>query len=126
MPIIGSFAAGSKGGFGGRGGFGPPYTLQYLVVAGGGAGGWAGAGAGGFRTSCSTVDAGKNLTITVGAGGATGSVRGGYSEISGAPFPSPFQSTAGGGASQNSDGTGTGGNGGFGGSGAGAHRKWSS
>lgn len=75
MPILGSFGAAGKGGFG-RGG-GAPYTIQYLVVAGGGSGGTfsyggAGGGAGGYRTIASKtyeVVSGANYTVTVGAGG---------------------------------------------------------
>jgi hypothetical protein len=75
MPIKGSFAAGSVAGFGGRGGFGPPYFVQYLILAGGGSGGYSsgpGGGAGGYRTiACKTyeVQKGRPYEITVGAGG---------------------------------------------------------
>jgi hypothetical protein len=76
MPIIGSFGAGSKGGFG-RGG-GKPYFVQYLVVSGGGSGsnwsyGGGGGGAGGYRIiACKTYEVvgGKNYTVTIGAGGS--------------------------------------------------------
>jgi hypothetical protein len=92
MPIIGSFGAGSVGGFGqGRGGFGAPVSMDFLVIAGGGNGGSkggtaaGGAGAGGYRNSYASENSGRNspteanieprtgevLTITVGAGGAT-------------------------------------------------------
>ena len=37
MPLLGTFGAASKGGYG-RGGA-APVTLQYLVIAGGGGGG---------------------------------------------------------------------------------------
>ena len=51
--------------------------VDYLVVAGGGGGGWFGAGgggAGGFRAGTGlSVTAGTTYTVTVGAGGATGS-----------------------------------------------------
>jgi hypothetical protein len=73
MPIIGSFGAGSKGGFG-RGG-GKPYFVRYLVIAGGGSGGASqggGGGAGGYREiACKTLEVvgGKSYTVTVGAGG---------------------------------------------------------
>ena len=56
-----------------------PYSVDFLVVAGGGgsgasqAGGGSGAGgAGGFRTSTQTVAAGVAITVTVGDGGAGG------------------------------------------------------
>jgi hypothetical protein len=92
MPIIGSFGAGSVGGFGqGRGGFGAPVSMDFLVIAGGGNGGSkggtaaGGAGAGGYRNSYASENSGRNspteanieprkgevLTITVGAGGTT-------------------------------------------------------
>ena len=51
-----------------------PTTVEYLVVAGGGAGGgWAGGGggAGGYRTATGySITSGVNITVTVGAGGA--------------------------------------------------------
>ena len=50
------------------------FPIQYVVVAGGGAGGTilAGGGAGGYRTSNSfLVNPQTNYTVTVGAGGAT-------------------------------------------------------
>lgn len=63
MPILSSFGGGSKGGFGGRGGFGPPYFVQYLIIGGGGSGGHgygAGGGAGGYRTiACKTLEVQK-------------------------------------------------------------------
>jgi hypothetical protein len=53
MPIIGSFAAGSAGGYGQRKGIArQPYTADFLVIAGGGGGGrdrGGGGGAGGYR-----------------------------------------------------------------------------
>jgi hypothetical protein len=51
------------------------YTASYLVVSGGGGGGSAhggGGGAGGLLTGSSTLAAGTNYTVTVGAGGAGG------------------------------------------------------
>ena len=74
MPIIGSFGAGSAGGFGQRKG-GKPYFVRYLVIAGGGGGGGdqgGGAGAGGYREiACKTLEvvSGKGYTVSVGAGG---------------------------------------------------------
>ena len=58
-------------GFGGD--FLLPYTVTYLVVAGGGAGGagsGGGGGAGGYRASTLELGIGEQYTITVGAGGA--------------------------------------------------------
>jgi hypothetical protein len=78
MPILGSFAAGSKGGYGKGGKKSDPIDVDYLVIAGGGGGGFndtngGGGGAGGYRTSFPggsklTVDSG-NIPITIGAGG---------------------------------------------------------
>ena len=80
MPIIGSFGAGSKGGFG-RGGK-KIFEIDYLVIAGGGGGGRdlsGGGGAGGFRLSYGAtplssqepieLEAGTPYTVTIGAGG---------------------------------------------------------
>jgi len=56
-------------------GDGLPYSVNYLVVAGGGGAGsgYGGAGgAGGYRTSTLSVTAGVANTVTVGAGGAAG------------------------------------------------------
>jgi hypothetical protein len=55
-----------------------PYSVDFLVVAGGASGGCAlapsdasgGGGAGGFRTSTQTVSSGTVITVTVGDGGA--------------------------------------------------------
>ena len=72
MPIIGSFGAGSAGGYGQRKGGLQPYDIDFLLVAGGGAGGGTGGGggAGGFRKFTSqTVNPGETVTITVGTGG---------------------------------------------------------
>jgi hypothetical protein len=69
-----------------------PYSIDFLVVAGGGEGGngsYSGAGgAGGLRTSTQSIDPGVTITVTVGAGGtgtpATGrGVSGSNSSISG-------------------------------------------
>jgi hypothetical protein len=53
MPILGSFGAGSKGGYGRGGNF--PYSVDFLVIAGGASSGHAGTGggggAGGYRSS---------------------------------------------------------------------------
>ena len=49
-----------------------PSLVDYLVVAGGGAGGqvWGGGGAGGMRTGSLSVSVSEALPVTVGAGGA--------------------------------------------------------
>jgi hypothetical protein len=51
----------------------PPYSIDFLVVAGGGSGGstyiGAGGGAGGYRTSTQSVGIGTVITVTVGDGG---------------------------------------------------------
>jgi hypothetical protein len=62
-----------------------PYSIDFLVVAGGGSGGreaissgvGGGGGAGGFRTSTQTVSAGTVITVTVGDGGAVAGASGG-------------------------------------------------
>jgi len=62
-----------------------PYSIDFLVIAGGGGtgnmpsgnAGAGGAGAGGYRTSTQTVNSGVAITVTVGDGGAGGS-SGGY------------------------------------------------
>ena len=75
MPIIGSFAAASKSGFG-RGGGSTILSVDYLVIAGGGGGGGddgGGGGGGGMRTSFpggTKIDYEKDSTITIGAGGS--------------------------------------------------------
>jgi hypothetical protein len=53
----------------------PPYSIDFLVVAGGGSGGCGkmyggGGGAGGYRTSTQSVSVGTAITVTVGDGGA--------------------------------------------------------
>ena len=72
-----------------------PYSIDFLVVAGGGSGGQSsgsptptgggggGGGAGGFRTSTQTANVGTVITVTVGDGGATGNNSGSNSSISG-------------------------------------------
>jgi hypothetical protein len=61
----------------------PPYSVDYLVVAGGGAGGFGGysasggGGAGGLTSGSLTLDGGSVYTITVGAGGAGAGATGG-------------------------------------------------
>ena len=107
MPILGSFGAASKGGFG-RGGK-PVYLVEYLIVAGGGSGAgkpppgnlsWengAGGGGGGVRDEQSKafpIIIGDTYPVTVGAGGTGGNFNtgtsGGFSSIG------PAESTGGG------------------------------
>ena len=97
MPILSSRGGGAVKGFGlTSGSFGAPYDIDFLLIAGGGAGGnypsynagRGGGGAGGYRTSYGTAPAsgpsgggspaesllsvrkGELLTITVGSGGS--------------------------------------------------------
>lgn len=46
------------------------YTVEYLVIAGGGSGSQGGGGAGGYLTGTASVTSGVAYTTTVGAGGA--------------------------------------------------------
>jgi hypothetical protein len=51
-----------------------PYSIDFLVIAGGGSGGsgrGGGGGAGGYRTSTQTVNGNTVITVTVGDGGAS-------------------------------------------------------
>ena len=85
MPIIGSFGAASARGFGQRVGGAVKFDVQYLVIAGGGAGGaqtGGAGGAGGYRLNVPSENSGRNssaeaalelqtaeeYTITIGAG----------------------------------------------------------
>jgi hypothetical protein len=99
-----------------------PYSIDFLVVAGGGAGGRTdagGGGAGGFRTSTQTVSIGTVITVTVGDGGTAltfpSSGRGGSgsdSSISGSGLTT-ITSTGGGGGGGSATASGaTGGSGG--------------
>ena len=118
MPIIASFGAASKGGFG-RGGK-KQYMVSYLVVAGGGGGAgkvspgpWENGGAGGgggvrdLGPKSFPVFLGDSYPITVGSGGAGGNpwdgANGGYSSFStiestgggsGGPSPTTCQPSA--------------------------------
>ena len=94
----------------------PPFSSDYLVVAGGGGGQagsyGAGGGAGGYRTSYNdsnvsalTFSPGTNYTITVGAGGGAGS-NGGQSAIEGADITNIY--SAGGGTAGQDGGSGGG------------------
>jgi hypothetical protein len=85
MPILGSFGAGSKGGFG-RGGAAIVEGVNFLVIAGGGGGknqSGSGGGAGGYVSSTAEGTGGGNpassalnfqagvpYTVTIGGGGA--------------------------------------------------------
>ena len=107
-----------------------PYSIDFLVVAGGGAGGrWVGGGggAGGYRTSTQPVTVGTAITVTVGDGGAsaTGSsspsfgASGSNSSISGSGLTTITSSGGGGGGGYPPDSTGiAGGSGGGAGSNA--------
>jgi hypothetical protein len=108
---------------------GAPSTVEYLVVAGGGAGcgsyttGNGGGGAGGFKSAAGfSVATGSALTVTIGAGGV-GSY--GFSQVGASGSNSVFSSvtsTGGGGGGSNNTGYGgaTGGSGGGGGISAGS------
>jgi hypothetical protein len=105
----------------------PTYSVNFLVVAGGGAGGsniGAGGGAGGYRTSTQTVNGGTVITVTVGDGGASAGSQpfdgvrgssGSNSSISGSGLTTI--TSAGGGAGGSPDANSTGLNGGSGGGG---------
>jgi hypothetical protein len=118
----------------------PPYSIDFLVIAGGGAGarpthsgGFAsggGGGAGGFRTSTQTVNAGTVITVTVGDGatadpaGSPGSPAivagsGTASSISGSGLTTISSAGGGGGAGGGLAGANGGSGGGAGNSGAG-------
>ena len=87
MPILGSFGAGSKGGYG-RGGK-KLVAMDYLIIGGGGSGNpWpgGGGGAGGQRSSFpggTKIDIEDGTAITVGAGnpGSAATARGGISSV---------------------------------------------
>jgi hypothetical protein len=103
-----------------------PYSIDFLVIAGGASGGknnGGGGGAGGYRTSTQTVTAGTVITVTVGDGGAsiinpsTGRGNSGSnSSISGSGLTT-ITSSGGGGGGGNAPNS-TGGNGGSGGGGS--------
>lgn len=87
MPLIGTFGAGAGRAFGLTAGGGFPFNVEYLVIAGGGAGGLqagGGAGAGGYRLNTGEtsgggspseaaleVVTGDEYSITIGAGGVS-------------------------------------------------------
>jgi len=99
------------------------YSIDYLVVAGGGSGGSVynagGGGAGGYRTSTQSGIAGNTITVTVGDGGAAVSSNsagnsGSNSSISGTGLTTITSAGGGGGGARNSAGA----NGGSGGGGS--------
>ena len=87
MPLIGTFGAASAKGLGLTSGGGVPFDVQYLIVAGGGAGGLqaaGGAGAGGYRLNTGETSGGQSsseaalelttgeeYSIVIGAGGVS-------------------------------------------------------
>jgi hypothetical protein len=95
------------------------FSLDFLVVAGGGAGGlYGGGGAGGYRTSTQTVRSGTVITVTVGDGGVgiastdtAPRALGSNSSISGSGLTT-ITSAGGGGGSGNTGPAGSGGSGG--------------
>jgi hypothetical protein len=96
------------------------YSIDFLVIAGGGSGAaygnGGGGGAGGYRTSTQTVGVGTTITITVGDGGAsvtgsTGGINGSNSSISGTGLTTITSAGGGGGGNNASNGS----NGGSGG-----------
>ena len=98
-----------------------PYTVDYLVVAGGGgSGGYGGGGgAGGFRTATGFAVAATGLTVTVGGGGAGSDYNGLVASNGGNSVFSSITSLGGGGGSSRNHtgangGSGGGGNGGYG------------
>jgi hypothetical protein len=104
-----------------------PYSIDFLVIAGGASGGFGnyggGGGAGGYRTSTQTVNVGTVITVTVGDGGAylTGSGRGNdgsSSSISGSGLTT-ITSAGGGGGGGSPNATGVSGGSGGGGAGIG-------
>jgi hypothetical protein len=105
----------------------PPYSVDFLVVAGGGGAGdstvsplySSGAGgAGGYRTSTQTVNGGTVITVTVGDGG-TGATSGSNSSISGSGLTTITSAGGGVGGNSNASSSAAGTNGGSGGGGGG-------
>jgi mucin-19 len=106
-----------------------PYSIDFLVIAGGGGGATYGAGgAGGYRTSTQTVAGGTVITVTVGDGGAGGAgepstltrgTNGSSSSISGSGLTTITSAGGGGGGVQNT-GAEAGLSGGSGGGGSGS------
>jgi hypothetical protein len=107
---------------------GIPYSIDFLVVAGGGGSATYGAGgAGGYRTSTQTVNPGTVITVTVGDGGAGGTAdpgitrgtSGSDSSISGSGLTTITSAGGGGAGSQGPSQSGINGGSGGGGSGSG-------
>jgi hypothetical protein len=105
-----------------------PYSIEFLVIAGGGSGGrgtdGGGGGAGGYRTSTQSVQTGTVITVTVGDGGASISGsnangnNGSDSSISGSGLTTITSNGGGGGGSPAGTGGNNGGSGGGGADGA--------
>jgi hypothetical protein len=104
-----------------------PYSIDFLVIAGGGSAGAAGnnggngggAGAGGYRTSTQSVSVGTVITVTVGDGAPTNTTAGGdvgtqgsNSSISGSGLTTITSAGGGGGGGGNTPVGTTGGSGG--------------
>jgi hypothetical protein len=103
----------------------PTYTASYLIVAGGGSGGYnpgGGAGAGGLLTGTSSLATGTTYSFTVGAGGAASGLSGGSQGPGniGSNSTGLSLTAIGGGAGGGGGTTGSGGNGGSGGGAGGA------
>ena len=106
-----------------------PYSVDFLVIAGGGSGGegnggGGGGGAGGYRTSTQSVAAGTVITVTVGDGGAEQTASntvgnpGSNSSISGSGLTTITSAGGGGGGAYNTTAGANGGSGGGGGASA--------
>ena len=102
------------------------YSVEMLVIAGGGAGAGddsgahsGGAGAGGYRTSTQSVTGGVTYTVTVGDGGATGNIgtSGSNSSVSGTGITT-ITSAGGGRGANSADGLALAGGSGGGGAGS--------
>ena len=101
----------------------PPYSVDFLVIAGGAGGGGGrggGGGAGGYRTSTQSVSPGTVITVTVGDGGTSSSLgnggNGSNSSISGSGLTTITSAGGGGGGCDSGNTPGT--SGGSGGGGA--------
>ena len=99
------------------------YSIDFLVIAGGGSGGGygngGGGGAGGYRTSTQTVSAGTVITVTVGDGGASvtgllSGINGSNSSISGSGLTTITSAGGGGGGGSPASTAPSGGSGGGG------------
>jgi hypothetical protein len=85
MPLLGTRSGASARGYGLFGVGGKPLSIEYLAVGGGAAGERSGSGAGGGGGGTSTasyaITTGVSYNIVVGAGGASDSVSGTYSQF---------------------------------------------